>query len=386
MMTRLRNRRKLVSAAVIAALLGAGGAAASRYLPPRGAVPPATVAIARGDVEKTVTALGKLKPKNYVDVGTQVSGQLKKVHVRIGERVRKGDLLAEIDAAVLEAKIRTSQFTLDSQRAQMRQQQAELVLARQRLERNQALLQEEAVSAETVEQNQTDATVAVARVAATQAQLKATQASLDGDMANLGYTRIYAPMSGTLVSQTSMQGQTVNASQQAPVIARVADLDTMTIWAQVAEADVLKIKPGMKAYFSTLNTPDGRAQGTVRQVLPTPEIVSDVVLYNVLVDIDNRGLGLMTDMTAQVFFVLAEAADVPLVPLNALQAAPDGAYSARVANLAHGAAIEQRTVRIGVASRTMAQVVSGLAAGERVVLPVPEAPSGSSRSKWELWF
>lgn len=379
-----RRGRSLALAALVAALLGGGAVAAKTYLGEKNKAPITTVTVTQGDVEKTVTSLGKLKPKDYVDVGTQVSGQLKKVHVKIGDRVNKGDLIAEIDATVYETRVRTDKANLDNLRAQLVQQQAEAKLARQLATRNQDLLKERAISQETVESNLSALQVANAKVSATQAQIRASQATLDGDIANLGYTKIYAPMSGTVVSQTSLQGQTVNAAQQAPVIVRVADLETMTVWAQVAEADVVKVKAGAPAYFTTLGNATQRWSGTVRQVMPTPETVNDVVLYNVLVDVDNRNQVLMTDMTVQVFFVLDEAKGMPVVPLNALQSAKGKDGSLYEAHVATAKGVEPRTVSVGVTNRTTAAVVSGLSVGDKVVVPQPEpstTPSGSNRPR-----
>jgi macrolide-specific efflux system membrane fusion protein len=378
-----RRKRRLALAALIVALLGGGAVTAKTFFGKTNEAPITTVTVTQGDVEKTVTSLGKLKPKDYVDVGTQVSGQLKKVHVKIGDRVKKGDLIAEIDATVYETRVRTDKANLDNLRAQLVQQQAEANLARQLATRNQDLLKERAISQETVESNLSALKVANAKVAATQAQIRASQATLDGDVANLGYTKIYAPMSGTVVSQTSLQGQTVNAAQQAPVIVRVADLETMTVWAQVAEADVVKVKAGVPAYFTTLGNTAQRWTGTVRQVMPTPETVNDVVLYNVLVDVDNRDQILMTDMTVQVFFVLDQARGAPVVPLSALQPAKGkdaSLYEARVATVE---GVVPRTVKVGVTNRTTAAVVSGLSVGDKVVVPQAEpsnTPSGSGRS------
>ncbi len=186
-------------------------------------------------------------------------------------------------------------------------------------------------------------------------------------MANLGYTRIYAPMAGTVVSQTTLEGQTVNANQAAPVIVRVADLDTMTVWAQVAEADITRIKAGMPAYFTTLGNAERRWKGTVRQVMPTPETVNDVVLYNVLVDVDNRQQALMTDMTVQVFFVLEEARNALLVPLAALRPEPGKDPSLYRARVVTPDGVAARTVKVGVTNRTTAAVVAGLNVGDKVV-------------------
>ncbi len=416
----LTSRKLIISAIVVSLLLG--GIAANSYFDKKNTPPLNTVDVTRGDLEKTVTSLGKLKPKDYVDVGTQVSGQLKKVHFEVGDRVKKGDLIAEIDPTVYETRLRTNRANLENLRAQLNQQKAEAALAQQLYKRNSDLLEERAISRQTVEENESALKVANARVLATEAQIRAAQATLDGDLANLGYTKILAPMSGTVVSQTSLQGQTVNASQSAPVIVRVADLQTMTVWAQVAEADITKIKTGTPAYFTTLGNNERRWRGTVRQVMPTPETVNDVVLYNVLVDVDNTEQALMTEMTVQVFFVLGEVRDAVLVPLAALKpikareggkgrdagqaqepasdqpptrdkaqapAKASDATTAQVESRGRGRnldsarpretslyeaqvltpdGIQTRQVKVGITNRTTAAVLEGLTVGEKVVV------------------
>ncbi len=339
-----------------------------------------TVTVERGDIEKTVTAVGALQPKEYVDVGTQVSGQLQKVHVEIGDRVSKGDLIAEIDPTRYESTVRNDRASLQSLRAQLMQKQAEQELAQQQLARNQRMLAERAVSQDTVEQLQASAKVAKASVAALKAQIEASQATLQGNLANLGYTKIYAPMDGTVVSQTSLEGQTVNATQSAPVIVQVANLDVMTVWAQVAEADVNKVKPGMAAYFTTLGMAGRRWQGIVRQVQPTPETENDVVLYNVLIDVDNAEQLLLPSMTVQVFFMLGQAKDVPLVALSALTLDPAAGPEMYRATVLTEQGPEPRQVQIGVANRTTAQVVSGLRVDEKVIVDATVAASATSGS------
>jgi membrane fusion protein, macrolide-specific efflux system len=361
-----RRRRVSVwaSALVVIALL-AGGVYAYWGNGRDQSVAYRTASVVRGDVERTVTALGSLRPKEYVDVGTQVSGQLRRVHASIGERVEQGQLLAEIDPTVYEIRVRTGQANLAQLRAQLAQQEAELALAQQRLERNRRLLAQRAVSRETVEENEAGAAVARARMAAIKAQIDASESALAGDKANLGYTRIYAPMAGTVVDESAVEGQTVNASQQAPVIVRLANLDIMTVRAQVAEADVMRLAPGMPAYFTTLGMPERRWRAQVRQVLPTPEVLNDVVLYSVLMDVDNSEQQLMTDMTVQVFFLLGEARDVPVVPLAALTPRGEGVYEARVLT-AQG--VQTRAVDVGLVSRTSAEIRRGLEPGEKVIL------------------
>jgi membrane fusion protein, macrolide-specific efflux system len=374
----LAPKRLALWALAITALAVTAGVGARQYWQRDAQSAFRTASVELGNLEKSVTAVGSLKAKEYVDVGTQVSGRVEKIHVAIGDRVNKGDLIAEIDPTVYQSTVRKDRANLDNLKAQLNQQSAELALARQQLDRNTRMLASKAVSQDTVDQAEAAAKVAEAKVTATKAQIKASEATLSGDLANLGYTKIYSPMTGTVVSQTTLEGQTVNASQSAPVIVQVAQLDTMTVWAQVAEADVIKIKEDMPAYFTTLGMPDKRWRGKVSQVQPTPTVKNDVVLYNVLIDVDNSDGLLLPTMTVQAFFSLGEAKNVPLVPVSALQ--PDkqaGADIYRVSVLTDAGPVV-RSVRIGLMNRTSAQVLSGLQPGEQVIVPEQQAPRASA--------
>lgn len=370
-------RKLALPAAVAAALVVVG---ACHYMGQDANAGVQTVAVTRGDLQKSITAVGSLAPKDYVDVGTQVGGRVMKIHVQIGDRVAKGDLIAEIDPTVYESTVRKDRATLDNLKAQLEQQLAESALANTELQRNQELLAADAVSKTTLDAAEAQAKVAAATVLATRAQIRASEATLEGDLANLGYTKIYAPLDGTVVSQTTLEGQTVNASQSAPVIVQVANMDVMTVWAQVAEADVSRIAVDMPAQFTTLGMPDKKWQGKVRAVYPTPEVENDVVLYNVLIDVDNTEKQLLPQMTVQVFFMLGEAKDVPLAPLNALQAQHDAGGGLYKAHVLTDKGVVEREVKIGLVNRSMAQVVSGLSPGEQlVVAAVTPTASGAAQ-------
>lgn len=375
---RFLRRRLPLTLLALSALIVAAGVGARQYLSKDAQAGYRTATVEIGNLEKMVTAVGSLKPKEYVDVGTQVSGRVEKIQVRIGDRVNKGDLVAEIDPTVYQSTVRKDRANLDNLKAQLGQQSAELALAQQQLDRNARMLKSNAVSQDTVDQAEAAAKVGEAKVTATKAQIKAAEATLSGDVANLGYTKIYSPMAGTVVSQTTLEGQTVNASQSAPVIVQVAQLDVMTVWAQVAEADVIKIQEDMPAYFTTLGMPDRRWRGKVSQVQPTPTTKNDVVLYNVLIDVDNSEGLLLPTMTVQVFFSLGEAKSVPLVPLSALL--PDkqaGADMYRAQVLTDEGPVT-RSVTIGLTNRTSAQVVSGLRPGEQVIVTEQAAPKANA--------
>ena len=361
--------------------------------------------VQRGDIEDVVTATGTLQPRDYVDVGAQVSGQLRKIHVEVGDTVNAGDLLAEIDPTVYRARVDASRAQLKNLRAQLKDREAQLALAQIQLRRQRALMTEDATTKESLQTAEASAKSAEAQLEAVRAQIEQIESTLRGDEANLQYARILSPMAGTVVSITARQGQTLNTNQQAPVVMRIADLSTMTVQTQVSEADVSRLKLGMDAYFTTLGGSGKRWQGKLEKIEPTPTVTNNVVLYNALFDVLNPDGLLMTQMTAQVFFVVSQAKDVLLVPLAALSQgaprAPQPSPSAAPAN-ANGAGrglgagagqgrsggvaaagtgprqgtvkvaderggVQERKVELGVANRVQAQVLSGLAEGERVV-------------------
>ncbi len=376
---RSRSSRRWLLLLVAVVLVAAGAAVYGRDLlfEPAPAAP-RTVTAERGSLERTVTSLGTIKPRDYVDVGAQISGQISKLHVQIGDQVEQGDLLAELDARVQESKVVANRAKLADLSAQLRQRQSELQLARQQNQRNKRLFAAKAISEDEMQIGAASLAVAEASIESLKAQIDQAQATLDADLTSLGYAEIRAPMAGTVVSLDAVEGQTLNANQTAPIILQIADLDTMTVWAEVAEADVVLLKPGTALYFTTLGMPDREWYSIVRQVLPTPEVVNDVVLYNALIDIDNADRALMSEMTAQVFFVLDRAENLPLVPLSAISLAPEGG-GRTVTVLKPDGTQERRPVEVRLSNRTMAAVASGLEGGEQVVLPAAGAAKAGGR-------
>ena len=338
----------------------------------------ATVPVERGDIEDAITALGTLQPRDYVDVGTQVSGQLRVVHVEIGDRVEQGDLLAEIDPTVYQTRVAADEAQLRSLKAQLEEREAQRMLAEQQFNRQAGLLKARATSQEAYQSAEAALKVARAQIEALKAQIAQTESNLAGNRANLGYTKIYAPMSGTVVDITARQGQTLNANQQAPIILRVADLATMTVWTQVSEADVGALVEGMEAYFTTLGHPDRRWTGKLRQVLPTPEVLNNVVLYNALFDVANPDQVLKTQMTAQVFFIRAAARDVLVVPLAAVEVGDGPDESEGIVQVLTGGRVEERPVTLGVRNRVSAEVVAGLSEGEAVIIGTQQQATASA--------
>jgi macrolide-specific efflux system membrane fusion protein len=380
--------------------------------------------VQRGDIQDLVTATGTVQPRDYVDVGAQVSGQLKKLHVEVGSVVQAGELLAEIDPTVLKATVDARRAGLRNQRATLAERESALVLAQLLLTRQQNLMRDDATTTESLQQAEAGARAARAQVEATRASIEQTESTLRADEANLNYARIYAPLAGTVVTVTARQGQTLNANQQAPTILRIADLSTMTVQTQVSEADVSKLRQGMEVYFTTLGSQGRRWYGALRKVEPTPTVTNNVVLFNALFDVPNANQSLMTNMTAQVFFVAASAKDVLLIPAAAFNnsargeaagrrdrsasepqrerraaSAPSAGSSASTSGFAtdtprsprratvklltSAGTLEERPVELGVGNRVQTQVLSGLAEGDEIVTGVklpPAAQRGSSQN------
>ena len=278
-----------------------------------------TAEVTRGDIEIAISAAGKIQPKNYVDVGAQVSGQLKAFFFEVGDNVEKGDLLAQIDETLAATKVEADLAQLKELEASYAQQQASLELSKANAARADMLYKADAISQAEYQAAMADKKIATARLAQLEAQIERQNSTLEADQATLEFTKIYAPMSGTIVSQAAVVVQTLNDNQTTPTILRIADLTVMTVEAEVSEADVLRVKKEQGAYFTTLGGDGGKWRTTVRQVLPQPEILNDVVLYKVLLDIANDDELLKPEMTAQVFFVSGAAEDAVLAPVAALR-------------------------------------------------------------------
>lgn len=347
-----------------------------------------TGTISRGTLEDAVLATGTLESRQYVDIGAQVSGVLQKINVQLGQQVKAGDLLAQIDPTLFEARVSEDEAALKNLEAQMDAADASKKLADQRLTRNRNLLKSDAVSQDELDRSEAEYSRAESAIDSLKAQIEKASGSLKATKANRGYTKIFAPMDGTVVQIQAREGQTLNASQTAPILFRLADLGTMTVQAQVSEADIQRIKVGMPVYFTTLGDPDTRHEGNVRGVEPTPTSSNAPIFYNTLFDVSNEGRSLMPKMTAQVYFPMMTRTNVLIMPL----AAVDYAKHQRVGSLNGGHRKGKKTattqvfilrddrpveveVELGVGNRVSAEVISGLSEQDEVITGPMESPS-----------
>lgn len=345
----------------------------------------ATSAAVKADIEQTVVATGTIEARELVSVGAQASGQIRSLKVELGDQVKAGDLIAEIDATTQQNALRNAEAALANMRAQRAGQVASLREAESAYTRQQTMYAAEATSRADYENARAVVEASRAQVDAFDAQIQQAQTSLDTARANLGYTRITAPIDGTVVAIVAKEGQTVNANQATPTIIRIAQLDRVTVNAEVSEADVIKVKAGQKVYFTILGDPDKRYFATLRTIEPAPSSIeteetvgsgtaATAIYYNALFDVDNPDGVLRISMTAQVHIVLAEAEDALTIPAAALkEQQADGRW--RVIAVDKDGRPSDKLIRVGINNNVTVQVLEGLSPGERVVVGEVAVPA-----------
>jgi membrane fusion protein, macrolide-specific efflux system len=372
----IRKQSTIMLIAIVVLLCA--GLLAQHFFFAKNAIIYSTATAMRMDIEETVLASGTLKAFKMIDIGAQVSGQLKKLHVALGDRVKKGQLLAEIDPVLQQNSLRNAMVELENVQAQKRSKQALLQQYESAYQRQRQMIAQDAATRADLENAQAQLDSTRADIAALEAQLKKAMIAVDTAKANLDYTRIVAPMDGVIIAIVTEEGQTVVAAQTAPIILKLANLDTITVKAQISEADVIRVKPGQTVYFTILGDPDTRYYSTLRAIEPAPDSLSTTstsssssststaVYYNGLFDVPNPGNKLRVSMTAQVSIVVNEAKRALGIPVSALRAkGPDGRYAVQVLrdNLP-----EERTIRIGINNNISVQVLDGLEEGDKVII------------------
>lgn len=347
----------------------------------------------RGDVEKTVLATGIIKPSSLVAVGSQVSGRITSLKVGLGDTVEMGDQIAEIDSTTQLNDLRTAQATLAQVKAQRVEKQADIDLAKLVLERQEKLSTQNATSIADLQSADADVKVAEAQMVALNAEVDAAEVAVETAQANLDYTKITAPISGTVLAIVNQEGKTVNAAQSAPTIVVLGDLTVMTVRAEISEADVVNVKEGQNVRFSIIGEPDKSYKSSLESIEPAPEsITSDsavssdstssdsdtsAIYYNGIFHVDNPDGRLRTYMTAEVEIILGEADDVVTIPSTALKTQIDE-NTYKVTVVTSKRTLESREVKIGLDNKVNAEVTSGLQEGDVVVIGEATAASSSS--------
>jgi len=377
-------KRWLVLVAAIL-LLGAGTAGYFVMGAPAKDEVPRTVPVTRGNVEETVLATGTIEASSLVSVGAEVSGRIKTLNVALGDDVKAGDVIAEIDSLNQENAVKAAEASLANVEAQKSIQQASLKQARVALERAEKLNPQKLISDADYQAAQLGVQTAEGQLQAIDAQIQQAEIDVDTAKLNLDRTRIVAPSDGTIVAVAVEVGQSVNANNASPTIVKIANLDRMVVKAEISEADVPRVEPGQKVYFTILGDPDTRISATLRAVEPAPDSIasddtsssssSTAVYYNGLFDVDNPDHKLRISMTAQVTIVLKSADDVLTVPASVLgRKGRDGSYTVQVWDQ-HKQAPEPKKVTIGLNNNVTAEVLDGLSEGDLVVNATAAAPA-----------
>lgn len=383
--SRLNKKQRLALALLIIVLLLIGGATALLLSGSKQDTPQLTVTVDRGDIERNVMATGSLKPSLQVNVGAQVNGQLTKLYVKQGDRVTRGQLLAEIDPTLQQNELRKSEAELQSAQAQKQATQALLRQYLLEFRRQQKLAKEGSGVQSALEQAQAQYDSQLAQLHVNEAQIVQSQMALETAKANLGFTRIMAPIDGEVLGIVTKEGQTIVSSQTAPTIMVLANVDTMTVQTRISETDILKVSVGQPLWFYVVADPERRYESRMDAI---QEASADslreesagqgnnqqpsAVYYNGLFSIANHERLLRTSMTAQVFIITAQAKNVLRVPLSALgeqQSALDPKADKRYrVQVIKGQQTAERWVAIGLRDGQYAEVKEGLELGEQVAL------------------
>ena len=369
------------------ALLAVAALAAGMWwwLKPKNEINYLTEPVVRTSIAQTVSATGEISAAQLVDVGAQASGQIKKLHVTLGQQVKKGDLIAEIDSTSQLNNLNTNKAKLDTYQAQLVSAEIALRSADKKYQREQALWKEDATSREALEDAQDAFAAAKASVAELKSSIRQTQIAINTAEADLGYTRITAPMDGTVVAIPVEEGQTVNANQTTPTIVQVADLSTMLNKMQIAEGDVNKVKAGMKLTFTTLSQPDNVREATLESIDPglttmsqgsyttSTDTTDSAIYYYARSLVPNEDNVLHIGMTTENTIIINQAEKVLAVPKLAVKQRGGKQY---VRVLGENNQPQEKEITTGLSDNMNTEVKSGLGEGENVI--ISEAAAGET--------
>lgn len=367
-----KNKKKLLVYVILAAT---AAGLYFKYLKKEDTITYITQPVRRQNVEKVVNATGEVKAVDLVTVGAQVSGKIEKLYVSIGQTVKMGDMIAEIDSTTQQNDVDIAKAKMSSYQAQLKAAKTSLKIARKQYQRMQSLKKQNAASTEDLENAEDGYESAMSKVAEIEASLKETEISLSTAETNLGYTKITAPLDGTIVSVPVKVGQTINAAMDTPTIVQIADLNQMEIYIEISEGDIGNIKPGVKVTYSVLADMNKVYETTLKSIDPALTLLTDdqytevvdsseaIYFYGRLV-VPNADGKLRIGMTTQNVIYVESAEDVLTVPAMALKGDVDGKYvEVRTAE-----GVERRPVITGVSDDLNVEIKKGVSEGEEVVI------------------
>lgn len=384
-MTLFKNKKKIIFYSLFLILTGSIG---YYFLKPKNEILYISEPVTLQNIQKVVNATGEVKAIELVTVGAQASGKIEKLHVVVGQEVKQGDMIAEIDSSTQQNEVDSTKAKLTSYEAQLKAAQTTLKIAQKQYERMKALREQDAASEEELENTEDAYETAKSRVVELQATIEETKIALSTAETNLGYTKITAPLDGTIVSVPVKQGQTVNAAMNTPTIVQIADLSQMEILIEISEGDIAYVEPGQKVTYSTLADLNETYETTLRSIDPGltlltngeyTEVVDDseaIYYYGRLV-VPNPEKKLRIGMTTQNVIYVAGAENVLTVPSLAIKGTTENPY---VEILTASGTLERRPVVTGVSDGLNVEIQSGVQEGENVVIAQMSSSEASDKA------
>lgn len=335
-----------------------------------------TEAVKRSTIDKSVLATGSVRASQRTEVGAQVSGKIINLYVKLGQAVKKGDLIAEIDASNQSNSLSTAEASLASYQAKLKSAQVALEVAQSNYNRLSKLYKVESASQNDLETAKNTLASAKATVDEVKSQIKTAQISVNDAKTNLDYTQIISPMDGVIVSVPVSVGQTVNSNQTSPTIVQVADLSKMLIKLEISEGDIAQVTEGQNIRFTTLAEPNRTYFSKIDSVDPALTTLTDnnyteesgnteAVYYYANALVDNAENKLRIGMTVQGQVDIAKRDNVLVVPTSALKRQGE---QATVQILTTNNQVENKTVKTGLSDSQYTEILTGLAEGEQVIM------------------
>ncbi|OPA76529.1 efflux transporter periplasmic adaptor subunit [Campylobacter pinnipediorum subsp. pinnipediorum] len=329
-----------------------------------------------GTLTKKVEASGEIFATELIDVGAQVGGQIKKLYVKLGDNVKKGDLIAEIDSSTQQNMVDNRKAQLFIYEAQLNSAKVEKQTAEYKLERIKSLFAKGASSKQNLEDMQSAYASINAKVAELEAQIRQAKIALNTARIDLGYTKIIAPKDGTIIFVAVEEGQTLNSVQSAPTIVNIADLSRVKMKIQIAEGDITKIKVGANVSYTILSEPNKTFSAKISSIDPALTTLSNgrystngsslenAVYYYAQSIVDNSSGLLRIGMSTQNSIDVAQVKDAVIVPALAIKQKGDKKF---ISILKQGDVVEEREVKVGISNNLSTQIISGIDVGDNVI-------------------
>ncbi|OPA74417.1 efflux transporter periplasmic adaptor subunit [Campylobacter pinnipediorum subsp. pinnipediorum] len=329
-----------------------------------------------GTLTKKVEASGEIFATELIDVGAQVGGQIKKLYVKLGDNVKKGDLIAEIDSSTQQNMVDNRKAQLFIYEAQLNSAKVEKQTVGYKLNRIKSLFEKGASSKQNLEDMQSAYASINAKVAELEAQIKQAKIALNTARIDLGYTKIIAPKDGTIIFVAVEEGQTLNSVQSAPTIVNIADLSHVKMKIQIAEGDITKIKVGANVSYTILSEPNKTFSAKISSIDPALTTLSNgrystngsslenAVYYYAQSIVDNPSGLLRIGMSTQNSIDVAQVKDAVIVPALAIKQKGDKKF---ISILKQGDVVEEREVKVGISNNLSTQIISGIDVGDNVI-------------------